>query len=203
MASFYSKDEIEKYKELIDCVFSDPYYASRLRQQYIQDYRKLSICEITIIEYVLKIGFLGIASEYKSHEEYNPILYQTNEELNETALNLLFGELIFGMLSDPKFEGIKRRQYQYFDSTEKETFVDNGLISIGDKRVIIQELQKIVQQSDPQKLKNILTNRFLEAKAVTILYPGKNPFLNFQAFNTNISAAEVLELPSQYVKKMI
>lgn len=203
MASFSNEDEIKKYKELIELFLSNPYYASRLQERYIQDYQQLSICEITIIEYVLKKGFTRIASDYNSHEEYNPILYQTDEELNETALNLLFGELIFGMLSDPKFAGIKRRQYQYFDSTEKETFVDNGLISIGDKRVIIQELQKIVQQSDPQKLKNILTNRFLEAKAVTILYPGKNPFLNFQAFNTNISAAEVLELPSQYVKKMI
>lgn len=115
------------------------------------------------------------------YDPYNPILYNTDNQIRETLENLFFGEFIHQMLELPDVKPVKVRQK------------GNGRIANIDKPFIIEKIQSAIsEQNSISQLKKIIDSRFVKVKMDLLLGKGEQAFEQYLKFNTNISSNEIL-----------
>ena len=115
------------------------------------------------------------------YDPYNPILYDTDQQMKETLENLFFGEFIHRILELPSMKPIKVRQRE------------NGQIANIDKPFIIEKIRNVVFQQDSiSQLNQIIDSRFVTVKMNILLGKGIYAFEQYLKFNTNISSQEIL-----------
>lgn len=195
----FSEEEEKEIVNLMDVCYSDDSFLNELYSKYLTDCRKLSICEIYILEEIFKKGRLHFLNQYEIYKTSNPIVYTNDQEIYSTIFNLFFGELIFQLLTTRALDGVKQRQCGYIVGFNEE---NNGLISNGDKAILIHRL-RLECTGLINKIQKIAKRRFLEVKINLALFPDQNPFESFACFNTNISASEILGLNEGKIKRKI
>ena len=121
------------------------------------------------------------------YDQYNPILYSTDNQIRETLTNLFFGEFIHQILELPNMKPIKVRQKE------------NGRIANIDKPFIIEKIQDVISnQNSIFQLKKIIDARFVEVKMNLLLGKEEQAFEKYLKFNTNISSNEILGIERDY-----
>lgn len=114
------------------------------------------------------------------YDQYNPILYSTDNQIRETLTNLFFGEFIYQILELPSMKPIKVRQKE------------NGRIANIDKPFIIKKIQNAISnQSSIFQLQKAIDVRFVEVKMNLLLGKEEKAFEKYLKFNTNISSNEI------------
>jgi len=114
------------------------------------------------------------------YDDFNPILYATDNQIRRTLENLFFGQYILQILELPVMKPAKVRQKEI------------GLIANMDKEVIIRKIQELL--SDPtilSQFKQVIDNRFIKAKIDVLLGKGEAAFAEYAKYNTNISTYEI------------
>ncbi|MBE6160473.1 MAG: hypothetical protein E7157_05465 [Lactobacillales bacterium] len=119
--------------------------------------------------------------EELEYDEFNPILYSTDEQIKETLENLFFGEFIHKLLELPAMKNIKDRQKE------------NGRIANIDKPFLIEKIQGVISEDKSMtQFEQAIDSRYIKVKMNVLLGKGEEAFNEYIGFNTNISSNEIL-----------
>ena len=178
----YSEEKaIDLYDGFIELLSKDMNFKQYKMQQLKETPETLSAMEI------FAFALISIYDNQKEkmtdkleYDQYNPILYSTDNQIRETLTNLFFGEFIYQILELPSMKPIKVRQKE------------NGRIANIDKPFIIKKIQNAISnQSSIFQLQKAIDVRFVEVKMNLLLGKEEKAFEKYLKFNTNISSNEI------------
>lgn len=185
----YSEEKaIDLYDGFIELLSKDMNFKQYKMQQLKESPETLSAMEI------FAFALISSSDNQKEnmtdeleYDQYNPILYSTDNQIRETLTNLFFGEFIHQILELPNMKPIKVRQKE------------NGRIANIDKPFIIEKIQDVISnQNSIFQLKKIIDARFVEVKMNLLLGKEEQAFEKYLKFNTNISSNEILGIERDY-----
>lgn len=185
----YSEEKaIDLYDGFIELLSKDMNFKQYKMQQLKESPETLSAMEI------FAFALINSSDNQKEkmtdkleYDQYNPILYSTDNQIRETLTNLFFGEFIYQILELPSMKPIKVRQKE------------NGRIANIDKPFIIKKIQNsISNQSSIFQLQKAIDVRFVEVKMNLLLGKEEKAFEKYLKFNTNISSNEILGIERDY-----
>lgn len=185
----YSEEKaIDLYDGFIELLSKDMNFKQYKMQQLKESPETLSAMEI------FAFALISSSDNQKEkmtdkleYDQYNPILYSTDNQIRETLTNLFFGEFIYQILELPSMKPIKVRQKE------------NGRIANIDKPFIIKKIQNsISNQSSIFQLQKAIDVRFVEVKMNLLLGKEEKAFEKYLKFNTNISSNEILGIERDY-----
>lgn len=185
----YSEEKaIDLYDGFIELLSKDMNFKQYKMQQLKESPETLSAMEI------FAFALINSSDNQKEnmtdeleYDQYNPILYSTDNQIRETLTNLFFGEFIHQILELPNMKPIKVRQKE------------NGRIANIDKPFIIEKIQDVISnQNSIFQLKKIIDARFVEVKMNLLLGKEEQAFEKYLKFNTNISSNEILGIERDY-----
>lgn len=178
----YSEEKaIDLYDGFIELLSKDMNFKQYKMQQLKETPETLSAMEI------FAFALISSSDNQKEkmtdeleYDQYNPILYSTDNQIRETLTNLFFGEFIYQILELPSMKPIKVRQKE------------NGRIANIDKPFIIKKIQNAISnQSSIFQLQKAIDVRFVEVKMNLLLGKEEKAFEKYLKFNTNISSNEI------------
>lgn len=178
----YSEEKaIDLYDGFIELLSKDMNFKQYKMQQLKESPETLSAMEI------FAFALISSSDNQKEkmtdkleYDQYNPILYSTDNQIRETLTNLFFGEFIYQILELPSMKPIKVRQKE------------NGRIANIDKPFIIKKIQNAISnQSSIFQLQKAIDVRFVEVKMNLLLGKEEKAFEKYLKFNTNISSNEI------------
>lgn len=185
----YSEEKaIDLYDGFIELLSKDMNFKQYKMQQLKESPETLSAMEI------FAFALINSSDNQKEkmtdeleYDQYNPILYSTDNQIRETLTNLFFGEFIHQILELPNMKPIKVRQKE------------NGRIANIDKPFIIEKIQDVISnQNSIFQLKKIIDARFVEVKMNLLFGKEEQAFEKYLKFNTNISSNEILGIERDY-----
>lgn len=185
----YSEEKaIDLYDGFIELLSKDMNFKQYKMQQLKESPETLSAMEI------FAFALINSSDNQKEnmtdeleYDQYNPILYSTDNQIRETLTNLFFGEFIHQILELPNMKPIKVRQKE------------NGRIANIDKPFIIKKIQNAISnQSSIFQLQKAIDVRFVEVKMNLLLGKEEKAFEKYLKFNTNISSNEILGIERDY-----
>lgn len=178
----YSEEKaIDLYDGFIELLSKDMNFKQYKMQQLKETPETLSAMEI------FAFALISSSDNQKEkmtdkleYDQYNPILYSTDNQIRETLTNLFLGEFIYQILELPSMKPIKVRQKE------------NGRIANIDKPFIIKKIQNAISnQSSIFQLQKAIDVRFVEVKMNLLLGKEEKAFEKYLKFNTNISSNEI------------
>lgn len=178
----YSEEKaIDLYDGFIELLSKDMNFKQYKMQQLKESPETLSAMEI------FAFALISSSDNQKEkmtdeleYDQYNPILYSTDNQIRETLTNLFLGEFIYQILELPSMKPIKVRQKE------------NSRIANIDKPFIIKKIQNAISnQSSIFQLQKAIDVRFVEVKMNLLLGKEEKAFEKYLKFNTNISSNEI------------
>lgn len=178
----YSEEKaIDLYDGFIELLSKDMNFKQYKMQQLKETPETLSAMEI------FAFALISSSDNQKEkmtdkleYDQYNPILYSTDNQIRETLTNLFLGEFIYQILELPSMKPIKVRQKE------------NSRIANIDKPFIIKKIQNAISnQSSIFQLQKAIDVRFVEVKMNLLLGKEEKAFEKYLKFNTNISSNEI------------
>ena len=178
----YSEEKaIDLYDGFIELLSKDMNFKQYKMQQLKESPETLSAMEI------FAFALISSSDNQKEkmtdeleYDQYNPILYSTDNQIRETLTNLFLGEFIYQILELPSMKPIKVRQKE------------NSRIANIDKPFIIKKIQNAISnQSSIFQLQKAIDVRFVEVKMNLLLGNEEKAFEKYLKFNTNISSNEI------------
>lgn len=178
----YSEEKaIDLYDGFIELLSKDMNFKQYKMQQLKETPETLSAMEIFAFALISSSDNQKEKMTNKlEYDQYNPILYSTDNQIRETLTNLFLGEFIYQILELPSMKPIKVRQKE------------NGRIANIDKPFIIKKIQNAISnQSSIFQLQKAIDVRFVEVKMNLLLGKEEKAFEKYLKFNTNISSNEI------------
>lgn len=153
-------------------------YRREITSKYY-NYLPLTDLQIDALENVIKLNkreekdILWKDKVETDYSKANELLYGSDEEIMETILNLLFGEVLFKILEDVVY------------SIYKERMIDNRFLN-KDKKDLIS-----LAYDDFNRLRPVATLRFKYVKDNIRNGLKEKSFEPYSAYNTNISIVDI------------
>jgi len=187
---------ITDFQLFIKIYREDPYFKNQKLEQFLYTPESLSKMEIRIIEQLLEEKDIPKPEEeVLEYDDLNPICCESETEIRETLLNLLFGQAIAKLFELPELKEIKDRQKE------------DGRIANQDKPKVIQMLQQEVLMS-PNRYNYIMESaeRIIEKykkdlDKLSSSFEKEGALESLQKYNTNLSIQEILGLPRPTTRK--
>lgn len=175
---------IELYESFLSLLNHNADFRQYKMQQFQETPQSLSSIERFIFQFILhSYEQENRQSSTLEYDPYTPILYSNDKEIRTTLENLLFGELIHKMLNLPEMQGIKAQQKM------------PGRIANTDKQIIIERIQTFISQPGIiNQMQQTIDQRYARVKMSLLLGNGMNSFEPYAAYNTNISAQEIVPI---------
>jgi len=184
---------IEELRQFIKMWYENENFKNYKKLQYSESPETLSELET----YAINLILISEVEPEKLHEkltdeleytDFNEIRYGNDNEIKETLLGLLFGELIFELLETEEMKPIKVRQKE------------RGKIANIDKPVLLDAIHKAVPGTTDQVL-SVIEQRFAKVKFNILLGKGEEAFAEYLKYNTNISTDEIKNYAQEQMRK--